>query len=89
MFRLATDSGELKVKFRHIRDDDPRSRAQTDCYIFKDDVIEEVGITFCSLSDNFSRAVGRKIALTRAVKNLPKDLRTKIWHEYFSKTRKV
>ena len=42
------------------------------------------GLAYCSINDNFERAIGRKIALTRALKDagFDKDTRTAIWKEY-------
>ena len=37
----------------------------------------------CALGDNFSKAQGRKIALRRAIRFMPRDLRRQIWNEYW------
>jgi hypothetical protein len=47
----------------------------------------------CKHGDVFSRSAGRKIALTRALKELfsgkeNKELRTRIWKAYFEKVKK-
>lgn len=46
---------------------------------------EEVlrGIACCHINDNFDRRIGRRIALTRAVKKLPRAIRSLIWAEYW------
>ena len=41
---------------------------------------------FCSLGDNFSKAVGRKIALGRALSGWPRERRTEIWNAYWKAT---
>jgi hypothetical protein len=49
--------------------------------------IAEVAI--CSPKDNFCKATGRKIALTKVMKNFnDKEFRTAIWNKYFSLTKK-
>jgi hypothetical protein len=40
-----------------------------------------------SRADQFSRAVGRKLAFTRAIEPLPKDLRTMLWDAYWRQVR--
>ncbi len=65
----------------------------TYCYIWSKDGDKEnllaVGDAICSPYDRFSRKIGRKLSLTRAINNLkkkydlPKEERTFIWIEYF------
>ena len=43
------------------------------------------GISLCSSRDNFCKETGRKIALTRAISRLPREVRQLIWAEYFSR----
>jgi len=44
----------------------------------------------CSRQDNFNKAVGRKVALAKALKeiNLPKQERKLIWEAYHSRDKK-
>jgi len=48
------------------------------------------GEAFLSIKDNFSKRVGRKIALARAMKQVPfeKPVRTEIWDKLFLKGMK-
>ena len=92
MFRLKTPEGrELKVTFSHLKPKGdeyfypPQAKAITFCYITNGDGIMKIGHAYCSQSDNFDRKVGRKIALTRAVRGLDKGLRTQIWNTYLGK----
>ena len=39
----------------------------------------------CSIHDQFSRAKGRKIALTRAIARFPKSVRRQVWEAYFKR----
>lgn len=49
-----------------------------------------VDYAYCHTNDNFCRATGRKIALTRALDGLKldKETRQKIWKTYFEKVGK-
>ena len=48
-----------------------------------------VGLSSCSINDQFSYAVGRKLALKRAIQdsNIPKESRNIIWTAYFNNTQ--
>ncbi len=56
----------------------------TTCYISDKTDMAAIGQTVCSLEDKFEKAVGRRHALTRAIRglHLPREQRTKIWSEY-------
>lgn len=41
------------------------------------------GAAFCHPNDQFSKRVGRKMALARALAPLPRNLRQQIWDAYF------
>lgn len=67
----------------------------TRCYICKlpkeDEDAEFVGYgeAHCHPNDNFCRATGRKIALSRAITAIPnKKTRKEIWEKYFEKVGK-
>lgn len=49
-----------------------------------------VGYAICSEKDNYSKEIGRKISLTRALKSceFPKSDRKYIWDKYFSRKEK-
>jgi len=49
-----------------------------------------IGMTRCSINDNFSYETGRKISLSRAMQRaeLPKEERTLIWEAYRNMTEK-
>lgn len=53
-------------------------------------VVSPIGVYYtadaiCHPDDSFNKETGRKIALTRAIKSLPKDERRKIWEAYFKR----
>lgn len=79
-----------QVVFLHwILDEEEKSlirrKARTTCFIYNGDgYIAYDGDAWCSLKDPFIRSVGRKLALSRAVEGMPKDMRTKIWDKYWS-----
>ena len=85
----------LRFKFAHVRGKEKEQfKAKTVCTIDRklvdgyDWFRVSRGIAECSKEDSFSRAIGRKIALTRAIKrgsSIDKETRTKIWETYFSK----
>lgn len=47
------------------------------------------GVARCSKKDMFSRAVGRKLALKRAIDWMPRELRAQIWVEYLKRPGNV
>jgi len=47
-----------------------------------DNVTIGYGESICNEVDNFNKSIGRKIALSRAINHLPKDVRSKIWEDY-------
>lgn len=59
----------------------------TYCYLLKDRESLEVvsGGAYCRPPDQFCKATGRRIALTKALKasNLTKEERREVWTEYF------
>jgi hypothetical protein len=47
------------------------------------------GHAICSWEDNFDRAIGRKVALARALKHIEeKSLRKDFWEAYFRKVKR-
>ena len=79
---------EYKIDFKHgmIDGDDKRF---THCYILKKDNDEEgwyfltEGRAYCNPKDNFSYEKGRRVSLTKALAPLWKEVRTKLWKQYF------
>jgi hypothetical protein len=47
------------------------------------DASSYVGEAFCNPQDQFTRKIGRKLALARALALLPRTLRQQIWASYF------
>ena len=50
--------------------------------IFPDKNTEFQGESICNPADNFCKSIGRKLALTNAMKSFDRNLRTAIWKEY-------
>ena len=42
------------------------------------------GYAVCSRRDRFNRKIGRKVALTRAIKDKPRDFRSQVWAAYLA-----
>lgn len=78
---IATDVG-LRIQFKH------HENRVTECFL-----IDESGTTvccgeaLCHSLDQFSRSVGRKLALSRALRSslLSKATRTSVWESYFAR----
>ena len=61
---------------------------RTECFIEKDGDILAQGEAFCGLGDHFDKSVGRKIALTRALKEMDiKEFSTIVWNKYIETVR--
>lgn len=62
-------------------------RGVTDCIIVYNNIDGDsvaTGRAFCSMQDNFNKAKGRRISLTRALEQLgvSKEIRAIVWTEY-------
>ncbi len=84
--------GDYRVWFKHNPNEevelseDLHARGVTECFIENENGIgASFGYAFCSSKDNFSRAVGRKVSLTEALKPFSKDWRKAFWEKYFEK----
>lgn len=56
----------------------------TICRLYNNGEVFSEGFAFQKGPDNFSRATGRRIALTKALRDIDsKALRTDIWQDYF------
>lgn len=57
----------------------------TNCYCFdrEGNVVAE-GKATCSPKDNFEKNKGRKVALTKAIRKMPRDGRRQTWDAYFA-----
>lgn len=74
-----------KVSFSH-RQYHAWCNGHTDCFITYVDNPENhaaEGRAICSALDQFNKAVGRKVALTRALKPFDKEIRTRFWKAYW------
>ena len=80
--KVQTMKGEYNLRWSYPLLSKTKRRA-THCHIFRDENLEgSIGVTVCSTDDNFCRATGRKIALTRALQNYPREFRREIWQAY-------
>ncbi len=74
-FRVTVEGQEFRVLFAHRRAATNVNKAQfkviTSCAITDGKTILAQGATKCSVNDNFCRATGRKVALSRALAEMP------------------
>jgi hypothetical protein len=72
--------GEFRVQFQH------NSKKGTRCVIKNKDTNEVIYEGWAKLhyKDNFSRKKGRKISFARAIQNLNKETRTRMWSEFLN-----
>lgn len=92
MFKVTTKNGQsYKVYFSYEYADTIDVSSQhypiiTDCVIERESgELVSIGSAFKSPRDNFSKAVGRKLALGRALSVLPREERKEFWEKYFEK----
>ena len=80
--KVQLDEGEVRVRFKHAPL--PFGGYITACRLIdtNGDTLG-VGVAKCVPEDNFCKATGRKLSLTRALAKWPKDLRQQIWECYF------
>ena len=50
--------------------------------------LEMIGSSKAARTDEWDKATGRKLALTRAVAGLPKEDRRQVWEAYFNRSPK-
>ncbi len=80
--RVTLYGQQYRIGFRY----DPLSPTVTDAFL-----LDEAGVVFaggrawCHENDNFCKETGRKLALTRAVKDLPKEQRKAVWEAYLNR----
>ena len=43
---------------------------------------KQLGVAICALGDRFCKATGRKLALARALQDMPRTDRTLVWQAY-------
>lgn len=72
-----------EIVFKHYDDDAGRI---TECNMIEDEDYEKpvsVGYAWCCPEDQFNRNIGRKLSMSRTIKDLPVETRTAIWEAYF------
>ena len=75
-------AGELTIKWHYIERDN--HKPMTECLLERRNTLLNRGSAFCHPKDNFCRDAGRRISLSRAMKNacMSKEERTVIWELY-------
>ncbi len=74
--------GNYNISWKHLV-----KEGRTICSIYKDEKLIAAGIAHLSEKDQYNRAVGRKVSLTRGLKDagMPRHERTFIWDTLRSK----
>ena len=86
MRMFVTGIGNVTVDFQHNRCSDGTDNKfsnMTLCIIYTDKTTVGMGFAKCMRVDQFRKSEGRKIALTKAVKTLPREQRSEIWNQYW------
>lgn len=85
--------GRAQFKFKHEQYKPPIEggsyqpiRGRTDCLVDVPTIGIHSGYSECSVHDVFRKAIGRKVALTRAIADLPRITRKMVWDDYKSLT---
>lgn len=74
----------MLIEFRYDRDEAGAPLDTTAIVQFADGR-NLLGKAWCHESDNPCKEVGRKLALQRAIEDLPREEREKVWQHYFSR----
>lgn len=77
--------GDFSVHFRHGKSE--RNRPTTICTLTHHGVRINKSISECSDGDYPNKAIGRKIAMQRAIASLTRRTRATIWEDYLKQTR--
>lgn len=85
----------VRVSFHHDieQEDGEPVRGSTICLLEKkhNDEFEKIGWgeAICYPKDQFNKAIGRKVALTKALNGFfsDKEFRTRVWNKYFNMTK--
>ena len=91
MILIDKSGRKYAAHFRHIQDEE--NRWATECTVHELPCSEQArpcntephstGVAKCARMDNFCKATGRKLALARALRPLPRSLRSELWANYF------
>ena len=91
--RITVNDKEYHIRFYHHIEGEKKTTA---CHVLVNLLIYGfvdigIGVAVCSHKDNFSRAVGRKIALSRAIRNCFPDkvVRKTVWRAVWEARKKV
>ncbi len=80
--RVTLDGQQYRIGFRY----DALSPTVTDAFLLDEaGVVLTGGRAWCHEKDNFCKETGRKLALTRAIKDLPKEQRKLVWGAYLNR----
>ncbi len=88
--KVMLDFGNMRFVFHHNTKYPTNNRkAQTYCDVYYDNTRVGTFVAECHKDDNFSKKIGKKIALEKALKGLGKQFiisklfKRRIWEEFF------
>ncbi len=88
LLKINHDGREVNVKFSHkvvetkLNGERRCTMVQVIIWCFPGNSVEFHGVATCHPRDNFSKSIGRKLALADALKDFGRGLRKNIWQEY-------
>lgn len=84
------------ISFEYMREPDPKGISKKGFPVGVVCAVESsnsedilLGYSYCNPVDQFNRQTGRKLALTRAIEELPREERAEVWRAYFGTGRTV
>jgi hypothetical protein len=77
MIKVNLNNQEYQISFHH-----DQFNKYTECKIITDNTYVALGYAYCRVGDNFNYAVGRKIALKKAISHFQRDDRKVFWESY-------
>lgn len=91
-FQINEEKGKISFKYGTVEDQLWRGKHRViEAHVSLDETSTNthVGSAICHQNDNFCKDTGRKMALTRAIVDLPRHLRRTIWAAYHNRPKKV
>ncbi len=86
--KLKYDDHDIEITFNYGSIDSSRfgmdelTRRVSKAYLYMDSQLINNGQAICHPDDRFSKKFGRKLALTKAIRDLDKSTRSAIWKKY-------
>lgn len=72
----------IGLTWKHVQAASSHFKGHTFCFIFAGEKKLATGTAFCSKSDQYTREMGRKVSLKKAMSTFPREVRREIWRQY-------